>query len=274
IEFLTPDFWILPKNRILRQNPGMPWVAYTLVRWRSCCVAGNLQPVLCLTCLGPLLPCTAPVLPASALLDQLLEHRTVLAPREFGQGLLLQLPHPLTADPEEGANSLKAPRLVRVQPVPQPHNARFAFGQVCQGDCHATAYLLLRHTLIRLRRLGIRQHLLERHAIGCDRLLQPGQGLDSDQERFHLLGRPAQGGTEVLPTRRAILAPPQSRDCSAQLALALEHIPREPDRVVVLADRPADGLSNPPVGVRDKFQPAARLKLVHRAHQPEIAFLN
>ena len=55
---------------------------------------------------GPLLPCTAPVLPASALLDQLLEHRTVLAPTEFGQGLLLQLPHPLTADPEEGANSL------------------------------------------------------------------------------------------------------------------------------------------------------------------------
>ena len=42
----------------------------------------------------------------------------------------------------------------------------------------------------------------------------------------------------------------------------------------VLAERPADGLTNPPVGVRDKFQPAARLKLVHRAHQPEIAFLN
>jgi hypothetical protein len=49
MEFLTPDFWILPKNRILRQNPGMPWVAYTLVRWRSCCVAGNLPPVLSVT---------------------------------------------------------------------------------------------------------------------------------------------------------------------------------------------------------------------------------
>src|SRR6266704_2776392 len=27
IEFLTPDFWILPKNRTLRQNPGAACVA-------------------------------------------------------------------------------------------------------------------------------------------------------------------------------------------------------------------------------------------------------
>ena len=49
---------------------------------------------------------------------------------------------------------------------------------------------------------------------------------------------------------------------------------REPDRAVLLAEGPADGLANPPVGIGDKSQPAPRLKLVHRAHQPQIAFLN
>ena len=49
---------------------------------------------------------------------------------------------------------------------------------------------------------------------------------------------------------------------------------REPNRAVLLVQGPADRLPNPPVGIGGKAPPAPRLKLVHRAHQPQIAFLN
>ena len=58
---------------------------------------------------------------------------------------------------------------------------------------------------------------------------------------------------------------PQLGRGNAQLALALEHVAREPDRAGLLADGPADGLANPPVGIGNKFQAALRLKLVDRA---------
>jgi len=50
-------------------------------------------------------------------------------------------------------------------------------------------------------------------------------------------------------------------------------VTRQPDRPVLLTQRPADGLANPPVGIGDKSQSATWIKLVHRPHQPEIAFL-
>jgi hypothetical protein len=62
--------------------------------------------------------------------------------------------------------------------------------------------------------------------------------------------------------------------CSAQHTLAFDDVTRQPDRPVLLTQRPADGLANPPVGIGDKFQSATWIKLVHRPHQPEIAFLD
>ena len=59
-----------------------------------------------------------------------------------------------------------------------------------------------------------------------------------------------------------------------EFVLPLHHMAREPDRAVLLVNRPADGLANPPVGIGDKAQPAPGLKLVHGAHQPQIAFLD
>ena len=52
------------------------------------------------------------------------------------------------------------------------------------------------------------------------------------------------------------------------------HVTRQPDRAVLLAEGPADGLANPPVGIGDKAQSAPRLELVHRTHEPQIAFLD
>ena len=58
--------------------------------------------------------------------------------------------------------------------------------QVPEAGVHAAAHLLLRHEVLGLRGLGIRQDILERRAIVRDRLLQLGQGLDGDQERLPL----------------------------------------------------------------------------------------
>ena len=106
------------------------------------------------------------------------------------------------------------------------------------------------------------------------RLLERDQGLGDPQEVFHVLGRPAEGGTEGLGTRRATVALLQPGGCRVQGVLALHHMAREPNRAVLLVNSPADRLPNPPVGIGDKAPPAPRLKLVHGPHQPQIAFLN
>src|SRR5947208_685478 len=49
---------------------------------------------------------------------------------------------------------------------------------------------------------------------------------------------------------------------------------RQPDCTVLLADGTADGLADPPMSVGDKAQSTTRLELVHRAHEPEIPFLD
>ena len=90
-------------------------------------------------------------------------------------------------------------------------------------------------------------------------------GWTAIRESLDFLRRPAEGRTEVLGTRRAALAFPQPGRCSAELALTLDHVTRQPDRVALLTEGPADGLANPPVGIGDKFQAALRLKLVYRA---------
>ena len=43
---------------------------------------------------------------------------------------------------------------------------------------------------------------------------------------------------------------------------------------MLLVNGPTDLLADPPVRIGNKAPPAPRLKLVHRPHQPEIAFLN
>jgi len=103
---------------------------------------------------------------------------------------------------------LQTMRLVRIQTVAQTHNKRLAFREVFEAFFHAAADLLLRHEFIGLRRLGIRQQILERIAIVCDWLLQLGERLDGEQEIFHLLGRPTESSTEFLCARSAALTRP------------------------------------------------------------------
>src|SRR5947199_10424721 len=80
--------------------------------------------------------------------------------------------------------------------------------------------------------------------------------------------------TKVLHTRTAALARPQLGRCGVQLALTLDHVTRQSDRAVLLANGAADGLADPPMGIGDKAQPTTRLELVHRTHQPQIPFLD
>ncbi len=71
---------------------------------------------------------------------------------------------------------------------------------------HPAAPVLLRHACIGRRRLGIRQHILERIALLRDGLLSLREWLDAVQEIFHFLGRPAKGGTAFQGLRSAALA--------------------------------------------------------------------
>src|SRR5262249_12663048 len=184
------------------------------------------------------------------------------------------LPHTLTADAEEVTYFLQTMRLVRVQTIAQTHNKRLTCREVHEAFFHTAAHLLLRHECIGLRRLGIRQHILERIAIVRDGLLQLRERLDGDQEIFHFLGRPAEGSTELLCLRSASLVRPQLGRSSVQLALTLYDVTRQPDRPVLLAEGAADGLADPPMGIGDKTQSTTRLELVHRTHQPQISLLN
>src|SRR5262249_26459437 len=137
-----------------------------------------------------------------------------------------QLPHTLTADAEEVTDFLQTMWLVRVQTVAQTYNKRLAFREVHEALFHTAAHFLLRHEFIGLRRLSICQHILEGIAIIRDRLLQLRKRLDSDQEIFHFLGRPAEGSTEFLCLRSAALVRPQLGRGSVQLALTLNDVTR------------------------------------------------
>src|SRR5713101_877271 len=211
---------------------------------------------------------------AAGLAGQLRESGTLRYLPELGKGLLLELPHTLTTEAEDVTNCLETLRLVRVQTVAQPHNQGLAFGEVAEAGAHATAYLLCRHEHIGLRCLGILQDILERRAVVRDGMLQLGYRLDRDQELFDGFRRPAQGCTEFLGTRHVAMALPQLGRCSTQLTLTLNHVTRQPDCTVLLAQSTADGLANPPVGIGVKFHPATRLKLVYCPHQPQIPFLD
>src|SRR4029450_7799713 len=98
--------------------------------------------------------------------------------------------------------------------------------------------------------------------------------LGDTQEVCDLLGRPAEGGTEVLGTRRATFALLQPGRRRGEFVLPLHYMAREPDRAVLLVNSSANRLPNPPVGIGDKAPPAPRLKLVHGPHQPQIALLH
>src|SRR4029453_1687911 len=117
-------------------------------------------------------------------------------------------------------------------------NQGLGVGQVPEAGVHAAAHLLLCYEDLGLWGLGILQDILERRALVRDRRLYLGDGLDGDQELFDFLQRPAEGRTEVLGTRRAALAFPQPGRCSVELALTLDHVTRQPDRVVLLTEGP------------------------------------
>jgi hypothetical protein len=99
--------------------------------------------------------------------------------------------------------------LVRVQTIAQAHNERLAFREVYEAFFHAAAHLLLRYKFIGLKRLGIRQHILECIALVRNGLLQLCERLHGDQEIFHLLRRPAEGGAEFLCLRSTALVRPE-----------------------------------------------------------------
>ncbi len=59
-----------------------------------------------------------------------------------------------------------------------------------------------------------------------------------------------------------------------QPAQHVDHVHRDADRPSLVGNGPRDGLANPPGGVGGKFIAAAVFVLVHRPHQPRIAFLD
>ena len=60
----------------------------------------------------------------------------------------------------------------------------------------------------------------------------------------------------------------------AQLGHRLDHVHRDADGAGLVGDGPGDGLANPPGGVGAEFVAAAIFVLVHRPHQPGVAFLD
>src|SRR5262245_44962619 len=112
---------------------------------------------------------------AAVLQGQLREPRTLLEATEFGNGLLLQLPHPLPTDAEAVPNVLETLRLVCVQTIAPPHNQGLTWRESAETCVHATADLRCRHERLGRRGLRILQDILERRPVVRARLLQRDQ---------------------------------------------------------------------------------------------------
>ena len=60
----------------------------------------------------------------------------------------------------------------------------------------------------------------------------------------------------------------------ADLAHFFDHVDRHADRAALIGDGAADGLANPPRRVGRETEAAGVFELVHRPHQPRVAFLD
>ncbi len=83
---------------------------------------------------------------------------------------------------------------------------------------------------------------------------------------FHLLGQDRSVGLKAVFLQ--VLATQ-----AVHLVDGLDHVHRNADGARLIGNRACDGLANPPGGVGGEFVAAPVFKLVHRLHQPDIAFL-
>src|ERR1700683_3210739 len=194
---------------------------------------------------------------------------------ELPERLGLDLPNSLTCHRELQADFLKRVVPVRTEAKAHAQHALFTRGQRGEYPRGGLAQILLDRSIDWQDSVCVLDHvakggvpLLPDRCFERERLLGDLQGLAYPFERYaeffgDLLRR-------RLATNLAEHLPPGAHD----LVYGLKHVHGDADGARLIGECSADRLPDPPGGVGRELVAAPVLELVHRLHQPDVAFLN
>src|SRR5579871_5374166 len=194
---------------------------------------------------------------------------------QFAQGLGFDLANAFAGHTERLANLLERPLRAVLDSKTHPDDLLFPRTERSQ---HVGSPLLSVYVEERLRGRDLRLIFDEVAEVGIsfltDRRLQRDRRphdlshlANLSLGNVHLLGDLRRGGF----ASQALDQLP--RDAN-QLVHDLDHVHRQPNGARLIGNRPADGLPNPPGGIRGELVSAAIVKFVYRLHQANVPLLD
>ena len=162
-----------------------------------------------------------------------------------------------------------------LEAVPRPHDAGGPVVEVVEQVLDALAVQRGEHNLLRRRLVGVGDQVAQvRVAVVADRGVQRHRVLRPAPQLGHTLDRNPHGVGELLDLRLGAALTGELACHVAHAVDVLDQVHRQPHGALLLGDSTADGLPDPPRGVRRELVASPVVELLHGAHQARVALLD
>src|SRR5215218_10313021 len=201
---------------------------------------------------------------------------TVLAAGQHAFGLALQLPDPLTGDPELFAYLGERRRLLFAQAVALDENVTMALGQLLDGICEPVHLHLPDDRARNLRGALVLYELADLRGVGlrAKRLVEARGVPQRALQVANVFYRPAEPPGHFLVSGLALELGGELVVEAGHLAKLVAPVHRHPDGAPLVGHRPLDGLPHPPGGVRGEAEALLGVELLHGLHQAYVSLLD